>query len=200
MSKLILHATSLSLLVGQTWRGALIVGPSGIGKSDLALRAIEAGCRLVSDDSSCICRATGDDRRPDGGPGPRHYRPGTAPLHDARYPDGAGANRSGRPLAGKRSHSHIGTEPSDDPSQSARSLVGPQADHAPAAKLTPAGFGRTTQPYRAATSSDTEDTLFAVVRVLLGGSRFLILQCEAKRTNIAYSAGRMSTAVRLRHT
>lgn len=54
MSKLILHATSLSLLVGQTWRGALIVGPSGIGKSDLALRAIEAGCRLVSDDYSCI--------------------------------------------------------------------------------------------------------------------------------------------------
>lgn len=54
MSKLILHATSLTRLVGQTWRGVLIVGPSGIGKSDLALRAIEAGCHLVSDDYSCI--------------------------------------------------------------------------------------------------------------------------------------------------
>lgn len=54
MSKLIIHATSLSLLVGQTWRGALVVGPSGIGKSDLGLRAIAAGCHLVSDDYSCV--------------------------------------------------------------------------------------------------------------------------------------------------
>lgn len=60
MSKLILHATSLSLLVGQTWRGVLIVGPSGIGKSDLALRAIQSGCHLVSDDYSCVWNS-GDD-------------------------------------------------------------------------------------------------------------------------------------------
>lgn len=32
------------------WRGALIQGPSGVGKSDLALRALEAGFRLVADD------------------------------------------------------------------------------------------------------------------------------------------------------
>ncbi len=54
MSKLILHATSLSLMVGPAWRGVLIVGPSGIGKSDLALRAMQAGCQLVSDDYSCV--------------------------------------------------------------------------------------------------------------------------------------------------
>ena len=54
MSKLILHATSLTLRVGQTWRGVLIVGPSGIGKSDLALRAMQEGCLLVSDDYSCV--------------------------------------------------------------------------------------------------------------------------------------------------
>lgn len=32
------------------WRGALIEGPSGLGKSDLALRALQAGFRLVADD------------------------------------------------------------------------------------------------------------------------------------------------------
>jgi serine kinase of HPr protein (carbohydrate metabolism regulator) len=32
------------------WRGALIEGASGVGKSDLALRALEQGFRLVADD------------------------------------------------------------------------------------------------------------------------------------------------------
>ncbi len=50
MSKLIVHATTLTLRVGPDWRGVLILGPSGIGKSDLALRAVQAGCVLVSDD------------------------------------------------------------------------------------------------------------------------------------------------------
>jgi serine kinase of HPr protein (carbohydrate metabolism regulator) len=50
MSKLVIHATTLSLLVGPIWQGVLIMGPSGIGKSDLALRAIQAGCALISDD------------------------------------------------------------------------------------------------------------------------------------------------------
>ncbi|MEI9903003.1 MAG: HPr kinase/phosphatase C-terminal domain-containing protein [Asticcacaulis sp.] len=54
MSKLVVHATSLSLLVGTGWRGVLILGPSGIGKSDLALRAMQAGCALVSDDYSYL--------------------------------------------------------------------------------------------------------------------------------------------------
>ena len=50
MSKLIVHATTLTLRVGSDWRGALILGPSGIGKSDLALRAVQAGCMLIADD------------------------------------------------------------------------------------------------------------------------------------------------------
>ena len=59
MSKLVVHATSLSLLAGPTWRGVLIMGPSGIGKSDLALRAIQAGCALVSDDYSYLWASGG---------------------------------------------------------------------------------------------------------------------------------------------
>ena len=59
MSKLVVHATSLSLLVGAAWRGVLIVGPSGIGKSDLALRAMQAGCALISDDYSCLWSSGG---------------------------------------------------------------------------------------------------------------------------------------------
>jgi serine kinase of HPr protein (carbohydrate metabolism regulator) len=35
---------------GGPWRGVLIEGPSGSGKSDLALRALAAGFRLVADD------------------------------------------------------------------------------------------------------------------------------------------------------
>ncbi len=51
MSKLIVHATTLTLRVGPDWRGVLILGPSGIGKSDLALRAVQqAGCILIADD------------------------------------------------------------------------------------------------------------------------------------------------------
>ena len=50
MSRLIVHATCLSLYTGGAWRGALILGPTGAGKSDLALRAMQAGCALISDD------------------------------------------------------------------------------------------------------------------------------------------------------
>jgi len=50
MSRLVVHATCLSLFAAGRWRGALILGPSGIGKSDLALRALDAGCALISDD------------------------------------------------------------------------------------------------------------------------------------------------------
>ncbi len=61
--KLIIHATSLSLLVGRHWRGVLIMGPSGIGKSDLALRALQtaelSGCALISDDYSCLWSSGG---------------------------------------------------------------------------------------------------------------------------------------------
>jgi serine kinase of HPr protein (carbohydrate metabolism regulator) len=56
MSKLVIHATSLSLHIGQEWRGVLITGPSGSGKSDLALRMIQSADNfaLVSDDYSLL--------------------------------------------------------------------------------------------------------------------------------------------------
>jgi serine kinase of HPr protein (carbohydrate metabolism regulator) len=47
---MILHAGLVALRLGGLWRGALILGASGAGKSDLALRAIDAGLRLVADD------------------------------------------------------------------------------------------------------------------------------------------------------
>ena len=39
------------------WDGVLIEGPSGAGKSDLALRALEAGWRLVADDRVLLWRS-----------------------------------------------------------------------------------------------------------------------------------------------
>lgn len=48
---MIVHATCVALDSGN-WRGVLLRGPSGAGKSDLALRAIEAGGRLVADDQT----------------------------------------------------------------------------------------------------------------------------------------------------
>ena len=59
MSRIILHATSLTVPIRSQWRGVLLMGPSGIGKSDLALRALEAGFQLVSDDYSVLW-ASGD--------------------------------------------------------------------------------------------------------------------------------------------
>jgi len=44
------HAGLVARRVGGLWRGVLIEGASGAGKSDLALRALEAGFRLVADD------------------------------------------------------------------------------------------------------------------------------------------------------
>ena len=46
-SETTLHATCVTL--GD--RGMLITGPSGIGKSDLALRLIDGGAKLVADDA-----------------------------------------------------------------------------------------------------------------------------------------------------
>jgi serine kinase of HPr protein (carbohydrate metabolism regulator) len=45
----IVHAGLIALYDG-LWRGALITGASGAGKSDLALRCLEAGFVLVADD------------------------------------------------------------------------------------------------------------------------------------------------------
>jgi serine kinase of HPr protein (carbohydrate metabolism regulator) len=47
---MILHAGLLATRVDGRWRGALIEGASGGGKSDLALRAFDHGLRLVADD------------------------------------------------------------------------------------------------------------------------------------------------------
>jgi HPr kinase/phosphorylase len=51
-----IHATSIAI----GGRGVLIMGPSGAGKSDLALRLIDRGAALVSDDSTVVIR---QDRR-----------------------------------------------------------------------------------------------------------------------------------------
>jgi serine kinase of HPr protein (carbohydrate metabolism regulator) len=46
-----LHGTVVARWTpGAGWRGALITGPPGAGKSDLALRLIGLGWRLVADD------------------------------------------------------------------------------------------------------------------------------------------------------
>jgi HPr kinase/phosphorylase len=49
---LLVHATSVAI----DGRGVLLRGPSGAGKSDLALRLIDAGACLVSDDQSLLTR------------------------------------------------------------------------------------------------------------------------------------------------
>jgi serine kinase of HPr protein (carbohydrate metabolism regulator) len=56
---MILHAGLVALRLDGLWRGALIVGPSGVGKSDLALRALECGFRLVADDRTQVWASGG---------------------------------------------------------------------------------------------------------------------------------------------
>lgn len=47
---MIRHAGLIARRIDGLWRGALIEGESGAGKSDLALRALDHGFRLVADD------------------------------------------------------------------------------------------------------------------------------------------------------
>lgn len=54
-----IHAGCVALWSAQGWRGVLIEGPSGSGKSDLALRLIGQGWRLVSDDRTILWRSAG---------------------------------------------------------------------------------------------------------------------------------------------
>jgi serine kinase of HPr protein (carbohydrate metabolism regulator) len=44
------HAGLIAQRLGGAWRGVLIEGPAGAGKSDLALRCLDVGFRLVADD------------------------------------------------------------------------------------------------------------------------------------------------------
>lgn len=54
-----IHATTVARLCGAEWRGLMLMGPSGSGKSDLALRLIDAGWRLVADDYSLVWASGG---------------------------------------------------------------------------------------------------------------------------------------------
>jgi len=45
-----IHATAVAVHGGDGWRGALLRGASGAGKSDLTLRLMARGWRLVGDD------------------------------------------------------------------------------------------------------------------------------------------------------
>lgn len=56
---MIRHAGLIAQRHQGVWRGALIEGPSGVGKSDLTLRALEAGFRLVADDRTVVFVAGG---------------------------------------------------------------------------------------------------------------------------------------------
>ncbi|THD74246.1 MAG: HPr kinase/phosphorylase [Phenylobacterium sp.] len=47
---MIRHAGLVAQRIGGFWRGVLIEGPSGSGKSDLALRCLDAGFQLAADD------------------------------------------------------------------------------------------------------------------------------------------------------
>lgn len=54
-----LHAGLLALRWRGRWRGALVQGPAGAGKSDLALRALDIGFRLVADDRTQVWASSG---------------------------------------------------------------------------------------------------------------------------------------------
>jgi serine kinase of HPr protein (carbohydrate metabolism regulator) len=54
---MIVHATAIARWRNGLWRAVLLFGPSGSGKSDLALRAIDAGWRLVADDYAQVWRS-----------------------------------------------------------------------------------------------------------------------------------------------
>lgn len=53
------HASVVSFYMHGQWRGVLIRGHSGSGKSDLALRLISAGARLVVDDQAIVWNSQG---------------------------------------------------------------------------------------------------------------------------------------------
>ncbi|MFN4288492.1 MAG: HPr kinase/phosphorylase [Brevundimonas sp.] len=54
-----LHASLVARHRPFGWQGVLIFGPSGSGKSDLALRMCARGFRLVADDRVCVWPSSG---------------------------------------------------------------------------------------------------------------------------------------------
>jgi serine kinase of HPr protein (carbohydrate metabolism regulator) len=64
---MIRHAGLIARRTAGVWRGALIEGPSGVGKSDLALRALDQGFVLVADDRTLVFVSNGQlqGRAPD---------------------------------------------------------------------------------------------------------------------------------------
>ena len=55
----VLHAGLIAAWSGAGWRGVLLRGASGVGKSDLALRALACGWRLVADDRTLVWASGG---------------------------------------------------------------------------------------------------------------------------------------------
>lgn len=56
---MILHAGLLARRLDRAWAGVLVEGASGAGKSDLALRALDEGFRLVADDRVVVWACEG---------------------------------------------------------------------------------------------------------------------------------------------
>jgi serine kinase of HPr protein (carbohydrate metabolism regulator) len=55
----ILHGGLVALRTVGAWRGVLIEGPAGAGKSDLALRCLAEGFQLVADDRVVLWSSAG---------------------------------------------------------------------------------------------------------------------------------------------